>query len=450
MTPLETRLRSLRQPGRDGPVLTPVELRRRSAVRGRRRLFTAVAIAVPFIAVGLAVFVAAKDPSERMADRPGSGPHGAGPGSGPATTFTPRHKAWHRSLGDVTGVQVTVSPSTGLRDGDQIEVRIGGLERLPGAQFFLCAGDVVAETASTSCTTTAVDRPWRQPPTPVDATPGQVVTVSRFIHIARGSGDPNTRPPYDCATEAAGCVLAIGPSALPARAVLLPLTFVDEPLPVSEASITPSDGLTDRQQVTLTAERVRPNGAFFVRQCEAAPSNRCDDHRSPAVRADESGSLSAEVTVLTGIYDQLGRIDCVASSCSVVLGDANVDRVAEVPIRFAPGVSASFPELRLDPPGPYVDGQTVTVEGTGFPPSFDVVGRLGLCPADKDTAVEERCHYPVSTPIAVDADGTFTVQMRLSDELTFAGSCVTGPGCLVAWVLNNGPIAASVLLDFSP
>jgi hypothetical protein len=61
MTPLETRLRSLRQPASPAP--SPSELRHRSAVRGRRRLFTAAAVAVPFIAVALAVFVAA-DPGD--------------------------------------------------------------------------------------------------------------------------------------------------------------------------------------------------------------------------------------------------------------------------------------------------------------------------------------------------------------------------------------------------
>jgi len=235
-----------------------------------------------------------------------------------------------------------------------------------------------------------------------------------------------------------------------AIAVLVPLTFVDEPAPVPEVSITPSDGLTDRQQVTLMAEGMQPNGAFFIRLCEAAPGNRCDEPQWPPVRADEAGSLTADVTVLTGVYGQLGRIDCVASSCAVVLGTDEVTRVAEVPFRFAPGVTASVPELRLDPPGPYTDGQTVTVHGTGFPPGLDLGGHLGLCPADKDTAVEERCNYPVITPITVGADGTFTVTMPLSDELTFAGPCATGPGCVLAWVIDHGPIAASVPLDFSP
>jgi hypothetical protein len=438
MTPLETRLRSLRQLRLPpAPVLAPVELRRRSAARGRRRLFTAAAVAVPFLAVALAVFVAAEEPGDRVVDEPSS------------TT-----RAWdvgsNRSLGDIDGVRVDVSPRTGLRDGDLVEVRVEGLERIVGAQILMCAGDVDEADPAASCTTGAVGEPGSESIGPVVATAEQTVSVPRFIRISRGTGDPNTRPPYDCATEPAGCVLAVGPYQLPARAVLVPLTFVDEPVPEPGASITPSDGLAERQTVTLTAEGLRPNGAFFSRQCQAAPSNRCDEHRWPTVRADESGSLTAEVTVLTAIYDQRGRIDCVTSPCAVVLGTDEVDRAAEVPFRFAAGVTASVPELRLDPPGPYVDGQTVTVEGTGFPPSFDVVGNLGQCPADKDTAVEERCAYPLTTPVIVEADGTFTMPVQLSASLASTGTCVTGPGCVLAWVLNHGPIAASVPLDFSP
>jgi hypothetical protein len=231
--------------------------------------------------------------------------------------------------------------------------------------------------------------------------------------------------------------------------VLVPLTFVDEPAPVPTASITPSTGLTDGQHVRLAAEGLRPNGAFTVRLCEAAPSDRCDELEWPTARSDESGSLTTNVTVRTSIYGYQGPIDCVTSSCAVVISDDDT-RTAEVPFRFAAGVKATVPELRLDPPGPYTDGQMVTVHGTGFPPGFDLGGHLGQCPADKDTAVEERCGYPVITPIIVDPDGTFTVTLRLSGSLTFTGSCVTGPGCVLAWVLNHGPIAASVPLDFSP
>jgi hypothetical protein len=392
---------------------------------------------VPFIAVAIAVLVAREEPADRS-------------GADPTSTTRAWDDGSNRTLGDVDGVRVDVSPRTGLRDGDLVEVRVDGLELIVGAQILMCAGDVSEADANESCRQSAVDVPGSESDDPVVATAEQVVSVPRFLHLARGSGDPNTRPPYDCAIEAAGCVLAVGPYALPARGVLVPLTFVDEPVPVPEASITPSDGLTDREQVTLTAEGMQPNGSFFVRLCEAAPGNRCDEYRWPAVRADGAGSITAEVTVLTGVYDQLGRIDCVASSCAVVLGNDEVTRVLEVPFRFAAGVTASVPELQLDPPGPYVDGQTVTVHGTGFPPGSDLGGHLGLCPADKDAAVEERCNYPVITPIIVRADGTFTVQMPLSDELTLAGSCATGPGCILAWVLDHGPIATSVPLDFSP
>jgi hypothetical protein len=434
MTSLETRLRSLRQAGGAAP--SPAELRRWSAARSRRRLFTAAAVAVPFIAVALAVFVAAEKPADQLVAEPSS-TTGTGNG-GP-----------NRTLGDVTGVRVDVSPRTDLHDGDLVEVRIDGLEEIPDAQILLCAGDVQEADAAAACAYDSVEQPVTDQIGPVTATDEQVVSVPRIIRITRGSSDPNTSRRYDCATEDAGCVLAVGPYAAPARAVLVPLTFIDEPALVPEASITPSAELTDLQQVTLVARGLQPNGAFVVRLCAVAPSDQCDEIEWPSVRSDEAGSLTATVTVRTSIYGYQGPIDCVASSCAVVVSDGDA-RVAEVPFRFAPGVKATVAELRLDPPGPHTDGQMVTVHGTGFPPGFDLGGHLGQCPADKDTAVEERCGYAVITPIIVDPDGTFTVTLPLSDSLIFTGSCMTGPGCVLAWVLNHGPIAASVPLGFSP
>ncbi len=48
------------------------------------------------------------------------------------TTAPPNADETVRTLGDVTGVTVEVTPSTGLRDGDLVEVTIDGLEKLPG------------------------------------------------------------------------------------------------------------------------------------------------------------------------------------------------------------------------------------------------------------------------------------------------------------------------------
>lgn len=134
--------------------------------------------------------------------------------------------------------------------------------------------------------------------------------------------------------------------------------------------------------------------------------------------------------------------------CNVVVGNQYGESLVAVPMQFAQGVIAPVPRLTIDPPGPYSHLQTVEVHGSGFPPGLDLKGDLGQCPAELDTAVEERCGYDLAVETVVDSRGEFNATIRLYDSLAQTGTCVTGPGCVLAWVIQNGPIAASVPLEF--
>jgi len=50
--------------------------------------------------------------------------------------------------------------------------------------------------------------------------------------------------------------------------------------------------------------------------------------------------------------------------------------------------------------------------------------------------------------VIVDDDGCFSVDLPVRASLALAGSCVTGPGCHLGWVLNHGPTVAKAFLDF--
>lgn len=202
--------------------------------------------------------------------------------------------------------------------------------------------------------------------------------------------------PYDCAQEPAGCVLAVGPYLLPPRAVLIPLAFQDVPAASPTGSISPAVDLQDGQEVTLTAEGLRPNATFNLQLCEAAPRRNCSGLDGSTAITDGAGALSTTVTVHVAIYGDDGLTDCGTAACNVVLSSLHGEPAVEVPMRFADGVIAPVPRLTIDPPGPYTDGQVVEVRGSGFPPGYDLSGNLGQCPADKDTAVEERCGYALA------------------------------------------------------
>lgn len=142
--------------------------------------------------------------------------------AGPTTaSAVPSSADDSRRLGGLDGVSAEVEPRVGLLDGDVVEVRVQGLVHLPGATILQCVGDVSEDNAAQVCDPSAVELPSGSSDVPIRAVAEQVVSVSRTIQVFGGS---ETRF-YDCAREPAGCVLAVGPYALPPRAVLVPLEF---------------------------------------------------------------------------------------------------------------------------------------------------------------------------------------------------------------------------------
>ena len=371
----------------------------------------------------------------------------------PPTPLRPP-EAESRVIGDVSGVEVTVTPSTGLGDGDLVRVDIEELGNLPGAVLGQCTGDVTAESAVQACDFGAVVNPTSGESYQVKARGEQSVSVSRTIRIALGSSEDNTARPFDCATEPAGCVLVVAPFELPVRAVLVPLTFTPDGSPPGPAtiSVNPALDLRDGQEVAVEAEGLPPNSPFVITMCQTTGGIRCDGlERGPTAWSDSRGVLSATLTVRAALYDVDGRVDCTIGRCEVVVGsNRGPDRSPRAAISFAPDVVAPTPRLELEPAGPYVDAEVVTVRGTGFPPEIDVGARIAQCPADKDTAVENLCGYSHVEPLVVDPDGRFTMSMKLYDGLTPTGTCRGEPGCVLGWVLPMGTTIAKVRLDFGP
>ena len=113
------------------------------------------------------------------------------------------------------------------------------------------------------------------------------------------------------------------------------------------------------------------------------------------------------------------------------------------------------------------DGQTVTVEGTGFAPNTTTFGSLtvGLCPSDvlTDLALAPyRCGAVAAFPVAVDDSGAFVTQLQVfRSQPTSVGDgtliCADAPsGCVVLAVEVTGSlpdvevIAATAPITFRP
>ncbi len=350
------------------------------------------------------------------------------------------------TFGDVSGVTLAVTPAAGLVDGQSVTVRVDGLDQIPGAQLAMCRGDLEEPVGLEQCDLGAVGPA-------VAATEAQRVTVSASLTLA------GRATPFDCATEPAGCVLAVGALAPSVRGVAVPLDFLPGTAPVQgdeSLTVSPLTGLSPGQSVAVAASGLDPGRSYRVVQCAPAldDPSLClfdDEAGGGSVTADAGGLLSTDVAVSPVVWSAWdGVVDCTVRDCHLLLVDDYFSSLLRSPpLGFARGVVPELPLLALEPGGPYVDGQEVVVRGSGFTPGTRVAGRVGQCPGDLDTRKEERCAYTdIGSGDVVAADGTFVTKVVLRESLLFAGSCRAGAACVVGWVINHGPTVAAVPVSF--
>ena len=441
MTDLEPRLQHLRRtPVPDGP--DPAEVRARAGRRKARRPRRVAPATVPIIVLLAVVAATARStddgPESVRAADPTTTHTSPTPGtSAPAPADPPPDVV----LGALAGVDVEVSPATGLRDGQLVTVRVDGHERIADPIIALCAGDVTTETAAEACDLTPLE--------PGGASEGaeglaaeQQVAVRRVIWISREMDEENDQGgDYDCAAEPSGCVLVVGTNGLPASGVGVGVSFAAGELPAASATASPRTGLEDGQVVEIAGSGLRPNTTYAITQCGTTSDAGCDDLTWPSAKSDAVGELVATYPAKAAIYGWKGRTDCTVEDCVIQIRTTGGEPAADVPIRFAAAVVAPVPRISLSPAGPYRDGQEITVSGTGFPPGHDVSSDLGQCPAGKDTAVEERCMYGslLHGAAVVDERGRFSATFRLGSMF-----CGGTDGCVLGWVLNHGPTIAAV------
>lgn len=428
MTTLDERIRALAP---TPEALPPIDRIRGRVARRRARRRTGTAISV--VAVLLVVLVTV-------------GLAGRSTDEGPAVVAGPTTVPGGQiSFGGATGVTITVTPADDLVESQQVEVRVEGLERLPGAQLAMCRGDIGEAVGLSDCDLGALGRAET-------ASADQVVRVSASLVLAGRDA------PYDCATEPAGCVMAVGTIAPSVKGVAVPLTFRPGTAPApgsGELSIGTTADLEDRQIVTVSGRNLKPERTYKVIQCAVETDDptvcaTAEDGAGWGVATDSSGVFSTIFAVDSTVWSSWdGVVDCRVDECRIALVDESGAFVLRSePLSFAPGAAVEAPRLTLDPGGPFVDGQEVEVRGSGFPAGTTVGGHLGQCPAGLDTRREERCTYGTGFGTVVSDEGTFVVRMTMRDSLMFTGSCREGPGCMVAWVIGHGPTVAEVPLTF--
>lgn len=128
--------------------------------------------------------------------------------------------------------------------------------------------------------------------------------------------------------------------------------------------VTPSNGLSDGDQVTVSGMGWSPNATLDVAQCAVANSSPddCDWTTATTVQTDAQGSFTTPFTVheVINTVNEPGT-DCRLTACYIGVAADFLAQFAFQAISFEPGTLMPTPDSGL------VDGQSVALNGSGWP-----------------------------------------------------------------------------------
>ena len=297
----------------------------------------------------------------------------------PATTESPPPTVPPTVTAEHAGLQVSVTPATGLRDGQTIQVSVATDTGFPvGAA--ICLEEQIEHDLAACDLGTARE---------LDRNATTTFVVARFLTTQNAM--------FDCAVES--CVLGVAAFDRSAQ-VTLPLTFVgDEPVPDPDieplqperVSTDVPDSLGFRELVNITIEGPLGPHSPSVAQCVVddfvhpladmtAPGvdpTICWNHvgrRGDTTADDPLADIDRVViaTLLTSNWDasDIGPdepVDCRVVACELVVSDGTrlLDRI---PLDFDPDIDWPGWPSATATPATYRPGDRLVLEATGLRP----------------------------------------------------------------------------------
>ena len=280
---------------------------------------------------------------------------------------------------------VTVTPNTGLVDGQVVSVAFTGVT----SPFVTeCDATALSDTSMGHLQATCAF------PGTLGASPANLPLAQTFATAGGGS--------VHCGA-ATQCIVLIAPSILGPFASA-PISFTAQPLAVLPTTDL-HDGETIEAWITAPAASTR-----LLAQC-ALPvgANEAASSCGPAtsVLIPSSGEAHLTPTVAGAIVTSGGSTDCTGSTCAFAEFDTTGATVASVPIDIP-----RAPRLTLSPATDVVDGQTMHLTATHLLPGVAVV--IQRC---HDT-VWPYCEVIPGPPVVAAADGTLDTTVTASQRLT--------------------------------
>jgi hypothetical protein len=319
---------------------------------------------------------------------------------------------------------ITVTPNTGLADGDSVTVAGTGYTAGATIAVLECADAPV--TASTQCDLSAIATNT--------ATAGTDGTFTKSITVHTGMVGSGT-----CAAGSSTCAIVAGNEADQTESASSPLTFAAAGPSIT---VTPNTGLADGDSVTVAGTGYTAGATIAVLECADAPvtaSTQCDLSAiaTNTATAGTDGTFTKSITVHTGTVGS-GTCAVGSSTCAIVAGnEADQTESASEAISFA---GPTGPTVTVSPATGVKDGQTVTVHGTGFPASQPTVYALEC----SGTSGQAACDVGTLDATGhTDASGSFTAHVKVHTGAVGNGTCKAGKTCYIAAATSTTPDATS-------
>lgn len=304
----------------------------------------------------------------------------------------------------VPAVQVT--PSTGLREGQHVTVSGTG---------FAPSAFITVEECAPSRASGCSGFEWATTAAANGAFSVDVTVHAQFLDIP---------PPVECLT-AGGCALVVHVD----PEIVSPIAFAPIQPPPPTLVANPSTGLNDHDAVAVSGSHFPSSHQVVLDECAAGfsplvPAVHCGPGVTLTTGADGSFATSFAVTrFLPG--EGSGRVDCAAGNPSCVLqasptGDDSV--FAQAPLTLLPPGQQVSAAIVVTPHAGLIDGQSVSVSGSGFAP-HEAVDLLEC----RDAVFSFLDHYctAVLGQATTDGTGAFTTPLAATNHLTSILGCRT-------------------------
>ena len=256
------------------------------------------------------------------------------PGPQPDTCFVDAVPFYLNDFAQLNFAQpsVTVSPNSGLMDGQVVQVSGSNLQPTTPYQLEECT---LAGCDATTAVSASTDGSGTLAPTPY--------TVHQHITINATA--------VDCAVSPCAIVALGGPGSPPFAQISL------SPPPPS-LMVSPNSGLADGQSVAVSGSNLQPTTPYLLEECTLAG---CDATTAVSASTDGSGTLaSTSYTVHQHITINATAVDCAVSGCAIVaLGGPGSPPFATFSFEPPPTIGSFSPGS-----GPV--GTGVTVTGSNF------------------------------------------------------------------------------------